>query len=519
MNINGREYKPFGAAFSTEPQTGRFVGRRVAGKIPNRKSKVTTLNAVMELINDGDTISYPHYYRTGDNGLRLVVEKLRQTGKKNIIIYGNAFFDHTDPWLAEAIRDGIVGGLYGNPYHKLGAHIVAGELLPWVSVGFSHGNRVRKIQTGEVQLKVAFGPVPMADRYGNANGLLGKDEELCGPIGLFGADAEYADYVCLLAGTVSDILIMPTPISMETVDFVVPVEGVGNNAGIGSGTLDVGKAKANPFNAQVAENVTRVMKAAGVVQDNFAFQVGSGAGLLVLENIRAMLKETGIRANFTIGGITSMHVEMLEEGTVRHLMHGQLFEPNRKMFDSMLNHPNHHEITTAYYASVTNKESAVNMLDLAVLSALEVDLDFNLNTVCAGGRIIGGIGGGQDVAAGADLTIIFLPLATGKKGKGFPKVVGEVYTRTTPGEVIDVVVTEEYAAVNPKSASSYKQAIIERAKDFGLQLVSIEELHQKSMEKAAEFGATPPPAETTDEVVHAVEWRDGTLLDVIYKTA
>jgi len=40
----------------------------------------------------------------------------------------------------------------------------------------------------------------------------------------------------------------------------------------------VDKAKANPFNAQVADNVTKVMKAAGVIKDNFAFQVGSGAG-------------------------------------------------------------------------------------------------------------------------------------------------------------------------------------------------------------------------------------------------
>jgi citrate lyase subunit alpha/citrate CoA-transferase len=168
---------------------------------------------------------------------------------------------------------------------------------------------------------------------------------------------------------------------------------------------------------------------------------------------------------------------------------------------------------------VANKESAVNMLDLAVLSTLEVDLEFNLNTVCAGGRIIGGIGGGQDVAAGADLTVIFMPLATGKNGKGFPKVVDKVYTRTTPGEVIDVIVTEEYAAVNPNSKSNYKDAIIANAAEFGLNLISIEELHQKSMQKAQGFGSIPEPTPTTDEVVHVIEWRDGTLLDVIRKTA
>ena len=517
MQINGRTYKPFVSAFNPAPQTGRFVGRLVAQHIPHRRSKVTSLDAVMELIHDGDTISYPHYYRTGDVGLKLIVDKLRATGKKGIVIYGNAYFDHIDPWLIEAVRDGVVGGIYGNPYRALGDKITKGEVLPWVSVGFSHGGRVRKLQTGEVHVKVAFGPVPISDRFGNANGLLGKPEELCGPVGLFTADAEYADYVCLLAGTVSDALVFPASLSMELVDFVVPVPSAGQNSGIGSGTLDIAKAKANPFNAKIAANVIGVMKAAGVIRDNFGFQVGSGAGLVVLDEIRTILKELKIRANFTIGGITSLHVDMLDEGTVCHLMHGQLFEPSPRVIASMLENPNHHEVTTSYYASVANKEAAVNMLDTAVLSALEVDLGFNVNTVCAGGRIIGGIGGGQDVAAGADLTIMFLPLATGKNDKGFPKVVEKVYTRTTPGEVIDVVVTEEYVAVNPTSASTYKDALLTDGPKSGLKMVSIEELHAKSVAAAKAYGSIPSTPEATGDIVHAIEWRDGTLLDVIRK--
>ncbi len=392
-------------------------------------------------------------------------------------------------------------------------------LLPWVTVGFSHGNRVRKLQTGEVNIKVAFGPVPIADHWGNANGVMGREDQFCGPVSLFQADAEYAEFVCLLAGTVSDTLIMPPSISMGSVDFVVPVDTPGLTAGIGSGTIDMEKVRSHAFSAQVADNVTRVVKAADVVKDDFAFQVGSGAGLIILDNIRQMLKEQNIRANYSIGGVTSMHVDMLQEGTLRQLMHGQLFEPSPKVLDSFLTDYNHHEITVAYYASVANKECATNMLDLAVLSTLEVDLDFNLNTVCAGGRIIGGIGGGQDVAAGADLTIIFMPLATGKNGKGFPKVVDKVFTRTTPGEVIDVVVTEEFAAVNPNSKSTYKDAILERGKDFGVNLVTMEELHAKSVAKAESYGSIPPTPEPTDEVVHVIEWRDGTLLDVIRKMA
>jgi len=517
MIVHGKDYKPFVSAFNDETYSSTIVAKRGASPIPCGKSKVVTLESVIEIIQDGDTISYPHYYRMGDKGLKLIVDKLREQGKKGIILYANAIFDHTDPWLYEAFQDGTLGGLYGNVYRKFGTHVMAGDLLPWISVGFSHGNRVRKLQTGEVKVKVGFGPVPIADVYGNANGLMGKESQLCGPLGLFAADCEFADYICLLAGTVSSDFIVPASISMENVDFVVPVETPGLAAGIGGGTLDIGKARSHPFNARIAENVTRVMEASGVVKDNFNFQVGAGAGLIVLDNIRNILKKAGIRANFSIGGITSMHVEMLEEGTVRYLLHGQLFEPSTKVVHSLLYHPGHVEMTAGCYASVANKESAVNMLDFAVLSALEVDLGFNVNTVCANGRIIGGIGGGQDVAAGAELTVIFLPIATGKNGIGFPKVVEKVYTRSTPGEVVDIVVTEEYASVNPKSKSCYRDAVIENAGKFGLKIVPIEELHELSVMRAKEIGKIPHRREATDEIVHIIEWRDGTLLDVLKK--
>jgi len=517
MIYNGKHYKPYVSAFNNDDFSSYISGRKGSGPIPQGKTKVVSIDTVIEILNDGDVISYPHYYRTGDKGLEFVVSKLREHGKKGIILYGNAIFDNTDPWLFEAFRDGVIGGIYGNVYRKFGAHITAGDLLPWKGVGFSHGNRVRKLQTGEVKIKIAFAPVPIADIHGNANGMMGKPQQWCGPIGLFSADAQFADYTCLLAGTISKSLIMPGSISMEQTDFVVEMDTPGLSEGIGSGTLDFEKIRSNKFNMTIADNVKNVMNAAQVIQDGFNFQVGSGAGLIVLDNIRNELKKREIQANFAIGGVTSMHVDMLDEGILKYLMHGQLFEPSEKVVRSLLNNPGHQEITAGYYASVANKESAVNMLDVAVLSALEVDLDFNVNTVCANGRIIGGIGGGQDVAAGADLTIMFLPLATGKNGKGFPKVVDKVYTRTTPGEVIDVVVTEDYVAVNPKSASRSVNKVVENAKKSGLNVISIEDLHGLSVEKAKSFGELPVKAQTTDDVVHVIEWRDGTLLDVIKK--
>ncbi len=518
MEFNGKKYSKFVSAFNTENFSSTIVSRRGASPIPHAKSKVTTFDNVISMLQEGDVISYPHYYRTGDRALEQIVSKLREHNKKGIVLYGNAIFDNTDPWLYEAFRDGIITGVYGNVYRAFGNHIVKGDLLPWVGVGFSHGNRVRKLQTGEIHVKIAFIPVPIADSYGNASGVMGKMDECCGPLGLAAADAEFADYTCMIAGTVSPYMLVPADITMEETDFVVQMDAPGLASGIGSGTLDLERIRSNSFNSMVAANVTAVMKASGVIKENFSFQVGSGAGLIVLDEIRSYLKENKIVANFAIGGVTTMHVDMLEEGTLRHLLHGQLFEPSEKVIHSLLHNPFHYSLSTGMYASVANKECAVNMLDVAVLSALEIDRNFNVNTVCANGRIIGGIGGGQDVAAGADLTIMFLPLATGKDGKGFPKVVEEVYTITTPGEVIDVVVTEEYVCVNPLSKSSYRDAVLNNASEHGLKLVSMDELVAKSKEKAESFGKLPVKNETTDEVVHIIEWRDGTVLDTINKS-
>jgi citrate lyase subunit alpha/citrate CoA-transferase len=517
MKFNGKDYAAFKAARTEKYFSSSIVSRKIQTSIPPGMSKITTIDQVMDLIADGDTISYPHYYRLGDHGLKLIVEKLIEHKKRNIKISTNAVFDHTDPWLINACKAGVIGGVYGNAYQKFGKNIIQGDLLPWVGVGISHGNHARKLQTGEIHVKVAFAPVSISDKYGNSNSFMGKMEHRCGPVGLFRSDTEFSDFTVLLAGTIAETIVMPASFSMEYVDYIVPVETPGLNSGISSGSLDLERIRSNPQNAVTAENIINIIKAAGVVQPNFNFQVGSGTGLIVLDKIRALLKEQKIQAGFAIGGITSMHVEMLKEGTIQHLLNAQMFEPSTEVLDSMLNDKNHHEMSASFYASMANKECAVNLLDMAVLSALEVDINFNVNTVCASGRFIGGIGGAQDVAAGSDLTIIFLPLATGKDGKGFPKVVEKVYTKVTPGDAIDVVATEDYAAVNPNSKSPYRQAIIDNASKFNLKLVSIEELHQKSLEKAKEFGTIPTQPATTDEVVYIIEWRDGTLLDKIYR--
>jgi citrate lyase subunit alpha/citrate CoA-transferase len=518
LEVNRRAKKPYRQAFDPE-YAETWSGRPGKSSIHHGESKVVDLDQVIDILQDGDMISYPHYYRLGDVCLKLLIDKFREHGKKGIKVLGNAFFDNCIPWLPEAIMDGTIGGILGNCYRGMGKHITAGDFLPWVMTGFGHGDRVRKLHTGEEQVKVAFGPVPIADKWGNANGLKGNPDSWVGPLGLFLADTLWAENTCLLAGEISDKYIFPRSLSMVDVDYVVKVDNPGDSSRVTAGTLDLEKIRANKFNSIIASQVMKVMEAAGVIFDGFNFQVGAGAGLIMLDEIYKILKKKGIQAGFAIGGCNSLHVDMLQDGVIENLLHGQCFEPSEKVIKSMLYDHNHHEISTGEYDDVSNKENAVNMLDVSVLSTLEVDLNFNANSVCANGRILGGIGGAQGVAAGSKLTIMFLPLATGKKEKnlGFPRIVEDVYTISIPGEVIDVVVTEEYIAINPNSQSPYIESLRSNASSAGLSALGIEELHHKSVEEAAEIGKRPPRPELTDNPVQVIEWRDGTILDTIFK--
>ena len=103
------------------------------------------------------------------------------------------------------------------------------------------------------------------------------------------------------------------------------------------------------------------------------------------------------------------------------------------------------------YANPMNRGPVVNMLDTVILGAAEIDLDFNVNvTTKANGIIMGGSGGHADTAAGAKLAIITTRLTAA----GFPKIVDRVGTPTTPGETVDVLVTDAGVAVNPRRSRS-----------------------------------------------------------------
>jgi citrate lyase subunit alpha/citrate CoA-transferase len=148
----------------------------------------------------------------------------------------------------------------------------------------------------------------------------------------------------------------------------------------------------------------------------------------------------------------------------------------------------------------------VNKLDIGVLGALEVDLDFNVNILTgSSGEMMGGLGGGPDVAGGAEVSIVALPIVRGRTAS----VVKKVFTLCTPGETVAVVVTEAGIALNPRHRN---YAILrQNLAKTKLKLVPIEDLH------AIATGITGEgdPISISDKIACVVQYRDGTVIDTI----
>ena len=258
----------------------------------------------------------------------------------------------------------------------------------------------------------------------------------------------------------------------------------------------------NPKELMIAEMACKVIIASGRFKDGFSFQTGTGgASLAVTRFLRDMMRAKKIRASFALGGITGSIVDLYEEGLVRKLLDVQSFD--LKAAQSLRDNRFHQQISASYYASPYNEGTAVNQLDVVVLSALEVDCNYNVNVLTGSDGVIrGAIGGHPDTAYGASVSIIVVPLTRGR----IPCIVKEAGTIVTPGKIVDVIVTDHGIAVNPMRKNLRKRIV-----DSGLPVFEIEELQQK----AEKLVGISDPIPYTDKVVGVVTYRDGTVIDLI----
>ena len=105
----------------------------------------------------------------------------------------------------------------------------------------------------------------------------------------------------------------------------------------------------------------------------------------------------------------------------------------------------------------------------------------------------------------ANFLTFFIVIAPIMQGR-IPSICSEVTTVTTPGEDVDVVVTDYGIAINPKRTD-----LIEATKDAGLPIKTIEELR----DIAYAIVGTPDKVQFGDRVVGIIEAHDGTIMDVV----
>jgi citrate lyase subunit alpha/citrate CoA-transferase len=190
-----------------------------------------------------------------------------------------------------------------------------------------------------------------------------------------------------------------------------------------------------------------------------------------------------------------------QKGLIKTVVDVQSFDSDGAA--SLRTSPAHLEISANEYANATSKAAYVDRVDVVILSALEMDLEFNVNVITGSNGVIRGASGGHcDVAAGANLTIVVAPLVRGR----IPTVVRHVATVVTPGESVDVLVTDHGIAVNPK-----RTEIEQRLRDAHLPVMTIDELRDRAVALTGE----PEPLEFTERVVAEIRYRDGSLIDVV----
>ena len=162
-------------------------------------------------------------------------------------------------------------------------------------------------------------------------------------------------------------------------------------------------------------------------------------------------------------------------------------------------------MTSVTYANPFNCWAIVNRLDCAILSATEVDVDFNVNVNTESmGYLLHNTGGHCDVAAGAKVSIVVAPSIRGR----LPIVRDAVTSITTPGETVGVIVTERGIAVNDNLPELKAELIRRRA--------PVKDIRQLRDEVYAVTGI-PRPVEFEDKVVGLIEYRDGSIIDVVRK--
>lgn len=475
--------------------------RKLIPEVINQKDVrfVTSISEVFDLleIKDGMTLSFHHHLRNGDYVMNLVSKEILNRDIKNLHYAPSSIFPNNEI-LSKLIINKNITNITTNYLSGPVANTIQEGKLDGLLLMHTHGGRARAIEAGEIKIDVSFLATPQVDKLGNGTGAFGRSA--CGSLGYAISDLKYAKTKVLVTDNVVDLINNPE-FDSKYVDIVVVIDKIGDSKGIVSGTTRVTK---DPIGLTIARDTAKLLDELGLIKDGFSMQTGAGGtSLAVASYVKDIMIKNNIKGSFASGGITSYFVDLLNEGLFNKLYDVQCFDLDA--VKSYGTNPNHIGMSASKYANPYD-DPVVDKLDFVILGATEIDLNFNVNvTTDSYGKIIGGSGGHSDTAYGANVTVIVANLLRSR----IPIIKKTVTTITTPGEDVDILVTERGIAINPKRLD-----LIEKLKYSNINIYKIEELLNLSHEIA---GIPTDINVRNNKVIGAVIYRDGTLIDYLYQ--
>jgi citrate lyase subunit alpha/citrate CoA-transferase len=498
IEINGNPAIPFQGVGKYIPGGNRFAPKTASSaNYPlDGNKQIASLKEALQLagLKDGMTISTHHHFRDGDLVSNMVFDTIKELGVKNIRWFPSASFPcHTH--LIQYLEDGTISHIEGSMNGPLGRYCSQGKMGK-MAVLRSHGGRYQAIQDGEVKIDIAVIGAATADPFGNANGVLGHS--VSGGLGFALADSQYAEKVIVVTDNMIQFPCIPWQIQGNYVDYTVVVDKIGIPEKIVSGTTELTKS---PDRLLIAELTARFCELTGIISEGFSFQAGAGGTALSVGIYFAeIMRRKGIKARFARGGSNKYLVEMLEEGLVEYILDGQTFDLDGVR--SLRDNPKHVSSSPFTSYNYHGKGNFAGMVDVVILGATEVDVNFNANVVThSDGYLLHGIGGWQNCLF-SKTVILPIPLFRDR----IPVIMDEVTTLCGPGELIDVIVTERGIAINP-----LRKDLIEKVQGSGLPLKTLQELKEEA-ERIC--GKTEKP-KLGEKIVAAIKWVDGTVIDVV----
>jgi citrate lyase subunit alpha/citrate CoA-transferase len=498
--VNGRQQTPYAGVGGHRP-SGCKAAPAIASCADypaDGDKRVGSIREALERLGlrDGMTVSTHHHLRNGDVVANEVFDAAADLGLRDLMWFPSASF----PVHANQLRHleaGVIHHIEGSMNGPLGDYCSQGRMRG-LGVLRSHGGRWQAIQDGEVHIDVAVIAAPTADAFGNATGDRGP--AACGLLGFALADSIYADKVIVVTDNLVPFPCLPWQIQGNNVDAVVEVPSIGDPTKIVSGTTQITQS---PDRLRIAELAARFCAEAGIMHPGFSFQAGAGGTTLAFASYLAdLMRAAGITARFVRGGSNQHMVQMLEEGLIEYILDGQTFD--LEGVRSLREDPRH--VNTSPFTSYNyhGKGNFASMLDVCVLGATEIDLEFNGNVVThSDGRLLHGIGGWQNCLA-ARTTMLLVPSFRDR----IPVIVDRVTTLCGPGDLIDVVVTERGIAINPR-----RQDLLASVRGSSLPVRPIDDL-KRDLDRIC--GVPDRPVPSTDPVA-VVKWVDGTVMDTVWR--